>query len=115
MISELAAFPSPGGNVGCFIASTTARCDISDRDWSPLPRPADCEFAYGQGISLKPGGQAALVCAGDTALGGGQSLAQGNSLSAGALVYDSAEFGITCRETATRRGFSIDREAYRLF
>jgi hypothetical protein len=115
LIRELVGFTSPSGNVGCFIASTTARCDISERDWSPPPRPADCEFDYGQGISLELGGQAAFICAGDTALGGGEPLAYGKSLSAGALVCDSAESGITCRDTATGHGFSIAREAYRLF
>jgi hypothetical protein len=115
LISELVGFTSPSGNVGCFIASTTARCDVSERDWSPPPRPADCEFDYGQGISLEPGGRAGFVCAGDTALGGGQPLAYGKSLSAGALVCESSESGITCRDTATGHGFSIAREAYRLF
>ena len=64
---------------------------------------------------MEPGGQAAFVCAGDTALVGGQPLAYGKSVSAGALVCDSAESAITCRDTATRHGFSIAREPYRLF
>ena len=79
------------------------------------PRPADCEFDYGQGISLSPGENATFVCAGDTALGGGQPLAYGKSISAGVLVCDSAESGITCRDTRTGHGFAIAREAYRVF
>jgi hypothetical protein len=115
LVDELVDFTSPSGNVGCYIASTTVRCDISERTWSAPPRPVDCEFDYGQGISMSPGGQAGFVCAGDTALGGGKPLAYGQSLSAGTLVCDSAESGITCRDTGTGHGFSIAREAYRLF
>jgi hypothetical protein len=66
--TDLVGFTSPSGNVGCIIDSAYIRCDISERDWSPPPRPADCEFDYGQGISLSRGEEAAFVCAGDTAL-----------------------------------------------
>jgi hypothetical protein len=51
-VYELSGFVSPMGNVSCMIDADWARCDIIDRDWSPPPRPADCEFDYGQGISL---------------------------------------------------------------
>jgi hypothetical protein len=49
---------------------------------SPVP-PADCGFDYGQGVSLSPGENATFVCPGDTALGDGQPLAYGGSISAG--------------------------------
>jgi hypothetical protein len=48
-------FTSPSGNVGCYLDPSAARCDISERDWSPPPRPADCAFDYGQGINLSAG------------------------------------------------------------
>ena len=114
-ITDFTGFTSPSGNVGCYIDPTGARCDISERDWSPPPRPADCEFDYGQGISLSPGENATFVCAGDTALGGGQPLAYGRSISAGVLVGDSAQSGMTCRDTKTGHGFAIAREGYRVF
>jgi hypothetical protein len=113
--TDLVGFTSPSGNVGCFIDSAYVRCDISERDWTPPPRPADCEFDYGQGISLSRGEQAAFVCAGDTALGGGKPLAYGQSVTAGLMQCDSAESGVTCRDTATGHGFTIAREAYRVF
>jgi hypothetical protein len=78
-------------------------------------RPADCEFDYGQGISLSAGEQPAFVCAGDTALGGGNPLDYGHSVTAGVMLCDSAESGITCRDTKTGHGFAIAREAYRVF
>jgi hypothetical protein len=114
-ITDFTGFTSPSGNVGCYLDSTSARCDIAERDWSPPPRPADCEFDYGQGISLTPGQKPTFVCAGDTALGGGDPLAYGKSISAGVLQCDSAESGITCRDTATGHGFAISREAYQVF
>lgn len=114
-VNELTGFVSPTGNVSCMIDADWARCDIIDRDWSPPPRPADCEFDYGQGISLAPGEQAEFVCAGDTAFGPDEVLPYGESITAGVLRCESAELGITCRDIQTSHGFSISREAYRLF
>jgi hypothetical protein len=113
--ADLVGFTSPSGNVGCIIDSAYVRCDIAERNWSPPPRPADCEFDYGQGISLSRGEEAAFVCAGDTALGGGKPLDYGQSVSAGLMQCDSAESGVTCRDTKTGHGFTIAREAYRVF
>jgi hypothetical protein len=114
-VDELTAFVSPSGNVSCMIEEDLARCDIIDRSWSPPPRPTDCEFDYGQGISIAPAEEAGFVCAGDTAFGGDEVLPYGDSVSAGVLRCESAESGITCRETKTGHGFSIATEAYRLF
>lgn len=115
VITDLVGFTSPSGNVGCYIDPTAVRCDISERDWTPPPRPADCDFDYGQGINLSTGETPNFVCAGDTALGGGTPLAYGQSVAAGALRCDSAETGITCIDSTTNHGFSIARERYQLF
>jgi hypothetical protein len=114
-VSELTGFVSPTGNVSCMIDADWARCDIIDRDWEPPPRPADCEFDYGQGISLAPGGPAEFVCAGDTAFGADEVLPYGESITAGPLRCESAESGITCRDDQSGHGFSISRQAYQLF
>ena len=114
-VHELTGFVSPSGNVSCMVDADWARCDIIDRDWSPPPRPADCEFDYGQGISLAPGEQAQFVCAGDTAFGADAVLPYGQSITAGVLRCQSAPSSITCRDVRTGHGFSISREAYRLF
>ena len=107
-------FISPTGNVSCMIDVDLARCDIIDRDWSPPPRPADCEFDYGQGIQLVPGESAAFVCAGDTAFGADDVLAYGDAITAGPLRCESADAGITCRDSGTGHGFLIALEAYHL-
>jgi len=114
-VSELTGFVSPTANVSCMIDADWARYDIIDRDWAPPPRPADCEFDYGQGISLAPGGPAEFACAGDTALGADEALPYGESITSGPLRCDSAESGITCRDAQSGHGFSISRQAYRLF
>ena len=114
-VDELTGFISPTGNVACMIDADWARCDIIDRDWSPPPRPADCEFDYGQGISLAPGESAQFVCAGDTAFGTDEVLPYGDSITAGVLRCESADAGITCRDTKTGHGFSLARQAYQLF
>jgi hypothetical protein len=108
-------FISPTGNVSCMIDVDLARCDIIDRDWSPPPRPADCEFDYGQGISIAPGEPASFVCAGDTAFGADEVLPYGDALTAGPLRCESADSGITCRDADTGHGFRLALEAYQLF
>jgi hypothetical protein len=114
-VYELTGFVSPTGNVSCMIDADWARCDIIDRDWSPPARPADCEFDYGQGISLAPGEQAQFVCAGDTAFGPDEVLPYGESITAGVLQCESADSGVTCRDSGTSHGFSISQQAYQLF
>jgi hypothetical protein len=113
--TDLIGFTSPSGNVGCINDSSYVRCNISERDWIAPPRPADCEFDYGQGISPSLGEEATFVCAGDTTLGDGKPLDYGQSVSVGLLQCDSTESGITCRDSKTGDGFTIAREAYRVF
>jgi len=114
-VDELTAFSSPTGNIGCYIDPGSVRCDIGDRDWEPPPTPPGCDLDYGQGIELRAGGRAAFVCAGDTALGGGEALDYGSSIGAGLLVCESEESGMTCRDAETGRGFSIAVEGYEIF
>ena len=113
-VSTYTGFISPTGNVSCAIDVDLARCDIIDRDWSPPPRPADCEFDYGQGIQMVPGESASFVCAGDTAFGAEDVLPYGEAITAGPLRCESADSGITCRDTESEHGFTISREAYDL-
>ncbi|MGZ5359751.1 MAG: DUF6636 domain-containing protein [Solirubrobacterales bacterium] len=108
------AFRSPSGNIGCYLDSTGARCDIAERSWEPPPPDQPCELDYGQGIGLDADG-AAFVCAGDTTLGAGATLAYGSSARRGSFLCESAEAGITCTDTASGRGFTLSREAYEIF
>jgi hypothetical protein len=115
-VYELTHFTSPSGNIGCVIDTGGVRCDISERDWSPPPRPAACELDYGHGVSIGAGKPARVVCAGDTTMGsGGEPLAYGDAIAAGQMRCESAQSGITCRDVESGHGFSISREAYQLF
>jgi hypothetical protein len=112
----LTHFTSPSGNISCVIDTGGARCDIAERDWSLPPRPADCRLDYGHGISIGVGKPARVVCAGDTTIGsGGEPLAYGDAIAAGPMRCVSAQSGITCSDVESGNGFSISREAYRLF
>lgn len=114
-VTKLTGFTSPTGNIGCYIDQSSVRCDIGDRDWSPPKAPKSCKLDYGQGIELRAGGAADFVCAGDTALGGGDVLDYGTSIGAGLLVCESEESGMTCRDTETGRGFTISKQSYEIF
>src|SRR5258705_11396344 len=105
-IDGLRGFISPTGNVACMIAADWARCDIIDRDWSPPLRPADCEFDYGQGISVAPGERAQFVCAGDTAFGPDAILPYGEStaISRPPTASRSLARRISCSHLATNGG-----------
>ena len=100
--------------MGCILDPTYVRCDIPEREWSPLPRPADCKFDHGQGNNMSVGERPAFNCVGDTAVGAGAPLVYGKSITKGILTCESAEAGITCRDSATGHGFTIAREAYRV-
>lgn len=115
-VTSLTGFTSPSGNIGCYIDKKTVRCDIQKRDWNPPARPASCspQVDYGQGITMKAGGSPEFVCAGDTALGGGDPLPYGQSIGAGLLRCDSAEAGMTCTDTETGRGFTLSIQSYEL-
>ena len=112
----LTGFTSPTGNIGCYIDKKSVRCDISKRDWDPPARPASCNenVDYGQGIQMSAGGAPKFVCAGDTALGGGDPLPYGQSIAAGLLRCESAESGMSCRDIETGRGFSLSIQSYDL-
>jgi hypothetical protein len=110
-------FQTPSGNIGCYVDVNAARCDISQRSWTPTPEPASCKSTgldYGQGIIVTHD-RAEFVCAGDTTLGAGDTLAYGESVERGAYLCESANDGVTCTETETGHGFFISKQSFRIF
>ena len=107
-------FQLPSGNIGCYIDSTGVRCDIRERNWQPPARPPSCEYDYGQGIELRDRG-AAFVCAGDTTLGGGITVAYGTSIDRGPFRCDSSTEGVDCKDSRSGHGFHLSRASYRIF
>lgn len=117
LVDELTVFQSPSGNVGCSIEPMRVRCDIAERSWGPLPRPADCHpnVSSGQGLDLDAGGESGVVCAGDSVLGFGDILPYGDAIQAGSLQCDSTEAAMTCHDRTSRHGFTLSRQGYELF
>jgi len=109
-------FETPSKNISCGFSSSGVRCDIAKHDWVVLPRPADCDYDYGQGVKLEAG-PAGYVCAGDTMMGSPDAvrLAYGGVVVAGDFTCTSTKAGVTCRNTATGRGFSLSRQAFAPF
>jgi hypothetical protein len=111
---ELQQFQLPSGNIGCYIDANGVRCDIRERIWQPPAKPASCDVDYGQGIELRDG-RAAFVCAGDTTLGGGVTLAYGTSIERGSFRCDSSAGGVECKDSRSGHGFHLSRASYRIF
>jgi hypothetical protein len=110
-------FETPSHNIGCYLDSHSARCDIRERDWTPPPKPQYCIKAgvdWGQGVSVAAR-RASVVCAGDTTLGGPGLLGYGHSARRGPIYCISRTTGITCGNADSRHGFFLSRARYRLF
>jgi hypothetical protein len=114
---HLQTFRTPSGNIGCEMFEGGARCDIRKREWRPAPRPAECpdEVGYGQGLEVPPSGEAAFVCAGDTALDpSAASLSYGTASRVGGSECISRADGVTCVNQAGH-GFFISIQSYQVF
>jgi hypothetical protein len=110
-----ANFVSPSGNIGCYLDRSVARCDIVRKNWQPPPEPADCELDWGSGVSVSKAEEAALTCAGDTVLGGKDTLAYGKALRAGDFLCSSDSKAMRCENTKSGHGFTLAIEQYNLF
>lgn len=136
----VAAFASPSGRIVCLMAAGEfVRCDYLGPDpaWN-VPVPG-CQLAFGRMLQVTD--TAAGACVGDTladsAVPGSEftswwrsgeptTTVAGTALRAAVLPYgtalavadfrcESAESGVTCYNTSTGHGFSLAREAYRIF
>lgn len=111
----LTFFRSPTGNISCTIDSEGARCDIKEHDWSPPPKPADCQLDWGNGLTVDASGSVDFVCAGDTTMDPRATvLAYGHSIQAasGAVSCTSQRDGMSCSHRASGHGFRVARGGY---
>jgi hypothetical protein len=112
----LTSFQTPSGNIGCQADSSVTRCDIKERTWAPPPKPAGCDFDWGQGIEMSGSDNPTFVCAGDTALDTTATvLTYGQRTRQGSTICDSEQAGLTCTNTATGHGLFMSRDSYRIF
>lgn len=110
-------FTSPTRNISCQLTRTAATCDIGDYSYTPPPSPADCDLDFGEMIQVREHSAASFLCHSDTAYSPNATvLNYGETLSNGRFTCDSsAESGIICRSIASRYGFQLSRDRYRLF
>jgi hypothetical protein len=108
-------FKTPSGNIGCYVDATDGvRCDIIERSWSPPPKPADCEFDWGNSAGVDRRGSR-FLCYSDTVLVGDQTLPYGSRVRRGEFECASATEGVTCTHRPSGHGLFLSRASYRLF
>jgi hypothetical protein len=111
-------FLSPSGNIGCALLGGVARCDIQRRGWSPPARPTSCPAIvdFGQGLEVGTAGSGRFVCSGDTVRDpASPKLAYGTASRSGGFLCTSARNGVTCAARASRHGFFLSVQSYRIF
>jgi len=115
--AKFVAFKTPSGNIGCIYSSGPdyLRCDIRSGLRPKPPQPQSCGEDYGDSVSMNRAGRPRLVCHGDTALDPrARTVAYGTSIVAGPFRCTSRMTGLTC-QNASRDGWFLSRESYRLF
>lgn len=110
---ESFAFESPSHNIACVMSASSVRCDISAHTYDAPPRPAACQGAWGDSLSVRR--QSRWTCHGDTVLFETERvLPYGDSARVGRMECTSRRRGVTCQNLATGHGFrlasaSVDR------
>ena len=106
-------FQSGTRNIACAMTSTEVRCDIAEHSWTAPPQPADCEWDWGNGLSVRAGG-ATFTCASDTVLGEGAVLSYGTSVTHGQFGCTLLSTHVECRNAAGH-GFVLSRQIAKTF
>lgn len=113
--SAAVSFHSPSGNIRCVIAAKIyTRCDITQRDWRPPPKPRSCEFDWGNTLEVGLRGRGRFGCVSD-AIDPGRVLAYGDSIQRGRFRCRSRRSGMRCVNTTGGHGFALSRERVRRF
>ena len=107
-------FTLPSKNIGCRVSTEAARCDIDKKTWKPPAKPADCQQAWGNAITVTAQ-EAAMTCAGDTVMGSTEILAYGKAAQVGDFVCTSASAGVRCTHAPSGHGFTLARLEYTIF
>jgi hypothetical protein len=113
--SAATSFHSPSGNIRCVIARTSfTRCDITNRDWSPPPKPQSCEFDWGNSLRVGFRGRGRFICVSD-AVDAGRTLDYGQSIKRGRFRCRSRTSGIRCVNVRNGHGFALNKQRARRF
>jgi hypothetical protein len=113
--SAATSFHSPSGNIRCVIVKADGvRCDITERSFSPPPKPPSCDFDWGNSMSVGVRGRGRFVCVSD-AVNAGRRLGFGQSIRRGRFKCRSRTTGIRCVNLRNRHGFALSRQRARRF
>ena len=113
----LEGFKSPSGNIHCMLEDNTSlRCDILEFNSAPPPKPAWCEFDWGQAFVITADGQSGQrICYSDTVANDQWPvLSYGSKWQGPGFACQSDESGVTCVNTH-RHGFILSRGSQKLF
>jgi hypothetical protein len=109
------SFHSPSGNIRCVIDRTSfTRCDITNRDWSPPPKPQSCEFDWGNSLRLGFRGRGRFLCVSD-AVDSGRKLDYGQTIRRGRFRCRSRMSGMRCVNVRNGHGFALSKQRVRRF
>ena len=111
-----AGFKSPSNNIHCQYFDGELRCDIAQTSSALPPKPRDCELDWGRAFAVAADSRLGQrLCHGDTAVDASLStLPYGRTWRHGGFTCTSEQSGVTC-STALGHGFSLSRNAQRLF
>jgi hypothetical protein len=113
--SAAVSFHSPSGNIRCVIAARIyTRCDITQRNWRPPPKPRSCEFDWGNTLEVRLHGHGRFGCVSD-AVEPGRVLPYGESIARGRFRCRSRRTGMRCVNTRNGHGFALSRERVHRF
>jgi Family of unknown function (DUF6636) len=108
-------FHSPSGNIRCYLDRTSfTRCDITNREWSPPPKPDSCEFDWGNSLGLGFRGRGHFICVSD-AVDMGRRLDYGEAIRRGRFRCRSRVTGMRCVNLRNGHGFALSRQRVRRF
>jgi len=123
--TELPGLRTPSNNIHCLIEEwkrddgkqvSQLRCDISDLGGPPPPKPAQCEFDWGQVFAIAADGLSGQrLCYSDSAMNEGyRVLPYGAIWQRGGYTCRSESSGLTC-VNALGHGFALSKREQRLF
>jgi len=102
-------FHSPSGNIRCLIqAGQLARCDITEREWQPPPKPKSCPGDWANGLQVGMRGKGRFTCAND-AVPAGRELPYGRAIRRGRFRCRSLRNGMRCANLRSHHGFAVSR------
>jgi hypothetical protein len=108
-------FYTPSHNIGCALSPEGVRCDISEKSWTPPPKPGDCNLDWGNSVSVGANGGPTILCAGDSLFGGHYMvLPYGEFIARGEISCLSRMDGLICINEE-EEGFFLSYQKISLF